>query len=277
MLNQRKFYVKRDDLIDPFLSGNKYRKLFSLITADKSQIDTVVSYGGTQSNAMVALSSLCRQKNWTFVYYTKKVDTSHYLQNSNYHTAVQFGMIHKQVDAELYRDFIASLSLSLDARSYLVHQGGADGSAQLGIKQLASEIRKANLEIKNLATPSGTGTTALYLAKELPEFTIFTTPCIGSKEYLLKQMSSIDTVTDNLKILESSKKYHFGKLYPEFYAVYQQLKKNGIEFDLLYAPKLWMLLLEQTDGEVLYIHSGGLTGNPSMLARYARKDNLVSI
>jgi len=27
----RDFFVKRDDLIDPLLSGNKYRKLFSVM------------------------------------------------------------------------------------------------------------------------------------------------------------------------------------------------------------------------------------------------------
>jgi len=267
---KRTFYVKRDDLIDPFLSGNKYRKLFSLITLDTSRIDSVVSYGGIQSNAMVALAALCSQKNWHFIYYTKKVDTSHYLQMSNYHIALRFGMQHKVLDMHLYRDFIASLPLSMGERSYLVHQGGAGHDALPGIRQLAREIRGAGLKVKRLATPSGTGTTALYLAKELPDFTVFTTPSIGDKEYLLKQMSALERVPDNLKILESSKKYHFAKPYPEFYKLYGQLKECGIEFDLLYAPKLWKLLLENTDGEILYIHSGGLTGNASMLARYAR-------
>ncbi len=267
---QRKFYVKRDDLIDPFLSGNKYRKLFSLITLDKSRIDTVISYGGVQSNAMVALAALCRQKNWHFIYYTKEVDTSHYLQISNYHIALRFGMQHKALDMSIYRDFIASLPLSIDERSYLVHQGGASRDALPGIRQLAHEIREAGLKDKRLATPSGTGTTALYLAKELPDFTVFTTPSIGDKMYLLKQMGALEKVPDNLEILESSKKYHFAKPYPEFYKLYRQLKECGVEFDLLYAPKLWKLLLEKTDGEILYIHSGGVTGNASMLARYAR-------
>ena len=269
--NKRKFYVKRDDLIDPFLSGNKYRKLFSLIALDSSSIDNVISYGGVQSNAMVALAALCKEKNWNFLYYTKQVNTSNYLPTSNYHTALRLGMKHQQLDTDIYRDFIASLSLFIDHRTYLVHQGGASTDVLLGIKQLADEIREADLNIKSLATPSGTGTTALFLARELPDFTVFTTPCIGNKEYLVQQMNALAKVPANLKILESSKKYHFAKLYPEFYTIYHQLKESGIEFDLLYAPKLWKLLIENTDEEILYIHSGGLTGNASMLARYARK------
>jgi len=44
----------------------------------------------------------------------------------------------------------------------------------------------------------------------------------------------------------------------------------GIEFDLLYAPGMWKALLEQTSEDILYIHSGGVTGNESMLKRYEK-------
>ena len=49
------------------------------------------------------------------------------------------------------------------------------------------------------------------------------------------------------------------------------LLDSGVEFDLLYAPGMWKALLEQTDEEVLYIHSGGVSGNESMLKRYEKK------
>jgi 1-aminocyclopropane-1-carboxylate deaminase/D-cysteine desulfhydrase-like pyridoxal-dependent ACC family enzyme len=45
-------------------------------------------------------------------------------------------------------------------------------------------------------------------------------------------------------------------------------------FDLLYAPKMWLTLLaylKHLQGEVLYVHSGGLLGNASMLERYRHK------
>ncbi|MDQ6981063.1 MAG: 1-aminocyclopropane-1-carboxylate deaminase, partial [Ghiorsea sp.] len=45
-------FVKRDELIDPLLSGNKYRKLYSLIQTPSETYSTLISYGGTQSNAM---------------------------------------------------------------------------------------------------------------------------------------------------------------------------------------------------------------------------------
>lgn len=274
-LDGRSFYVKRDDLIDPYLSGNKYRKLYALINTPKERFNKIISYGGTQSNAMLAIAALCKEKGWIFEYYTKPLHVKEN-PNSNYATAIQLGMIHKELELELYKDFVASLMLDLDEKTFVLHQGGADRSAKEGIEELAREIRESGLHVRSIATPSGTGTTALYLALALPEYKVYTTPAIGDKSYLLEQMSALETVPDNLIILESEKKYHFAKPYKEFIEIYEKLKKSGIEFDLVYAPKLWKMILEQTDEEILYIHSGGTTGNASMLDRYRYK-GLVSV
>jgi len=34
-LDEREFFIKRDELIDPHLAGNKYRKLYTLLQAPK--------------------------------------------------------------------------------------------------------------------------------------------------------------------------------------------------------------------------------------------------
>ena len=271
----RTFYVKRDDLIDLYLSGNKYRKLYSLINTPSKNLDKIISYGGTQSNAMLSIAALCKSKGWIFEYYTKPL---HVKENSisNYVQALGFGMIHKELNDDLYRDFIASLTLNLDEKTFVLHQGGADQSAKLGVELLAKEIRASDLHVRALATPSGTGTTALYLALSLPQYKVYTTPTIGDKSYLLEQMSALEKVPDNLIILESEKKYHFAKPYKEFIDLHVRLQKAGIVFDLVYAPKLWKMILEKTDEEILYIHSGGTTGNASMLERYRYK-GLVSV
>ena len=224
---------------------------------------------------MLSIAALCKQKGWIFEYYTKKIHGK-LDENSNYAQALHLGMVHKELDENYYKEFIASLTLELDERTFLLNQGGADVSAKAGIKELADEIRKSALDVKSVATPSGTGTTALMLALQLPEYKVYTTPAVGDKQYLLEQMTTLYEVPNNLIILESEKKYHFAKPYKEFYEIYSKLKKEGIEFDLLYAPKLWKLLVEQTDEEILYIHSGGVTGNVSMLERYRYK-GLVSI
>ncbi|MCX6052396.1 MAG: pyridoxal-phosphate dependent enzyme [Campylobacterales bacterium] len=271
-LDGRDFYVKRDDLIDPFLAGNKYRKLYTLLNTPKEQYNKIISYGGTQSNAMLAIAAMCKSKEWEFLYHTKEMSNSQKEQNDgNFFHALSLGMRHVEIEEAYYKEYIASLRVHLDEKTYVIDQGGADASAKEGLEVLAQEIREANLDVKSLATPSGTGTTALFLALALPEYKVYTTPCVGDSVYLKEQMNALHEIPKNLIILEPSKKYHFAKLYPEFLEIYKKTLACGIEFDLLYSSGMWKALLEQTKEEILYIHSGGVSGNVSMLKRYAKK------
>lgn len=277
MIDEREFFVKRDETIDPYLSGNKYRKLYTLLQTPKENFTKLISYGGTQSNAMLALSAVCNSKGWEFVYYTKSISSVVKEQEyGNYYDALSLGMQVIELDGDLYKEYISSLRLNLDKKTLIIDQGGAGHRAQEGLRVLAEELREQFRDkefscIKGIATPSGTGTTALYLALALPEYTIYTTPCIGSVAYLKEQMQVLHSIPSNLIILEPKKKYHFAKLYDEFFDMYKKLKESGVEFDLLYAPAMWQVLLEKTKESILYVHSGGLSGNRSMLERYARK------
>jgi len=268
----RRFYVKRDDLIDLFLAGNKYRKLYTLLQTPSNKFDTIISYGGTQSNAMLAIAAMCKDKSWKFVYYTKPLSET--LKNEdcgNFYHAKNLGMHHVEIELECYRDFITSLRFNLDEKTFIIDQGGAVLEAKKGLEVLAQEIRSSSLHVKSLATPSGTGTTALYLALSLPEYRVYTTPCIGDVSYLREQMQALSKIPENLVILKPQKKYHFAKPYKEFLDIQQKLLASGVEFDLIYAPGMWRAILEQTDEEILYIHSGGVSGNESMINRYKQK------
>jgi len=275
-LEKREFLVKRDDLIDPYLAGNKYRKLYTLLQTPKNKLKKIISYGGTQSNAMLAIAAMCKEKSWEFYYYTKPLNTRMKEQKlGNYFDALNLGMKHIELEGELYREFIATLRLNLEEGTFIVDQGGADKSAREGLQVLADEIREQSKEhkFKALATPSGTGTTALYLALALPEYKVYTTPCVGDASYLIEQMSALHHLPKNLVILSPKKKYHFAKPYSEFLKINKNLIEAGIEFDLLYSPSLWINLLDQTDETILYIHSGGVSGNSSMLERYKKKES----
>ncbi len=272
-LDGRDFLVKRDDLIDPYLAGNKYRKLYTLLQTPSKNLNTIISYGGTQSNAMLAIGAMCKEKGWEFIYYTKPLSQKQREENiGNFSISLSLGMKHIEIEHELYRDYIASLSLNLDEKTFIIDQGGAVKEARIGLEVLAREIKKQNPDVKSLATPSGTGTTALFLALALPEYRVYTTPSVGDTKYLKEQMSALAKIPPNLIILQPKRKYHFAKPYLEFIEIYKKLLSEGIEFDLLYAPSLWQCLLEQTDEKILYIHSGGVSGNKSMLKRYSHLD-----
>ena len=168
-LDGREFLVKRDDLIDPFLAGNKYRKLYTLLQTPSNRFQKIISYGGTQSNAMLAISAMCKAKGWEFNYYTKPISKMQKEQNGgNFFHARKLGMKHIEIPYENYKDFIASIRLNLDEKTFIIDQGGAVDEAKEGLEVLAQELRGANLKSKVLATPSGTGTTALFFSLSTP-------------------------------------------------------------------------------------------------------------
>jgi 1-aminocyclopropane-1-carboxylate deaminase/D-cysteine desulfhydrase-like pyridoxal-dependent ACC family enzyme len=274
----RKFYVKRDDQLDLYLSGNKFRKLYTLYHTPSSQYKKIISYGGTQSNAMLSLAYLCHLKGWVFEYYSKPLSAS--LQNTpegNLKQALKFGMSLVEVAHHVYEKRVQELFFSCDAQTLLIPQGGADALAEAGVQTLADEIASwqqcHDIENLHVVTPSGTGTTAFYLASQL-NVPCYTTAVVGTNAYLKAEMSALGTVPNNLHVISTNKKFHFAKPYKEYLEIYWELKAGGIEFDLLYAPKMWLSLLEhleQLEGNILYVHSGGVYGNGTMLQRYRHK------
>ncbi len=275
------FYIKRDDLLHEDFSGNKARKFEYFLQRDFKGITRVVSYGSNQSNAMYSLSVLAKLKGWEFIYFCDHIPD--FLEKNpmgNYKYALQNGM-KIFVSSNRYKD---ANSLK-DSQTIVVQEGGRQKESEGGIKKLADEltadISKFDIENPYIFLPSGTGTTALFLQKHLP-FRVYTCSTVGDDEYLKEQWSMIEeNVTNFATILDSRKKYHYGKLYKEAYEIYNELKSDmGVEFDLMYDPIGWLKFLENIDkikGTPIYVHQGGLKGNESMKARYERKYGKIDV
>ena len=271
-LNNQRYFVKRDDLLHSDFSGNKARKFYYFLKNDLQGIEKIISHGSNQSNAMYSLSVLCKLKNLKFDYYVSHLpDILSKNPNGNYKEALKNGM----------NLIVGEIPKTFKENELFINEGGAVKEASFGIEILANEIKSwvDKNSIKNLKIflPSGTGTTALYLQKFLP-FEVFTCSCVGDDEYLKKQFLDLEE-KNHPKILKKEKKYHFGKLYIEFYLKHLELlKQTNIEFDLLYDSLGWIVFeefvknLENKDDYVfLYIHQGGVLGNKTMIERYKFK------
>ncbi len=280
----RKFYIKRDDLLESRFNGNKARKFYKFLVDDLFDIEEIVSYGGAQSNAMYALSNLAQLKNKKFTYYAKTLAS--YLRENiegNLKNALENGMNLIELNSCEYDIFLESFKSGEFAKKLYIKQGGAEKFAKLGMEILAEELNHDidSLNLKNPAVviSSGTGVSALYLSKFL-KYDLFTTNSIGDMEYLKKQMLEIeDYDIGTIGFLATQKKYHFGNLYRELYEIYLETKRAGIEFDLLYDCKMWQALLENLEifegRDIVFIHTGGVNGNITQLKRYSFKEYFV--
>jgi 1-aminocyclopropane-1-carboxylate deaminase/D-cysteine desulfhydrase-like pyridoxal-dependent ACC family enzyme len=250
-------------LLDSRFSGNKARKLHYYLNHDFKNIKKIISHGSPQSNAMYSISCLADIRNVEFDYYVNHVaDFLKQNPHGNYKYALKNGM---KILEEKFPEDVKESEL-------FIPEGGHFKEAEYGIKILADELKEQKSDI---FLPSGTGTTALYLQKHLKQ-KVYTCACVGGDSYLKKQFFELEE--DEKKhpiILSLGKKYHFGKLYREFFEIWIELKKDTqIEFDLLYDPLGWLTMLANQSKfkkEILYIHQGGLIGNESMKLRYIRR------
>ncbi|CAD7286661.1 1-aminocyclopropane-1-carboxylate deaminase [Campylobacter suis] len=267
-----KIWLLRDDLLGEF-NGNKARKLEYLLSADLSQYKGIISHGSSQSNAMYSLSVFAKMRSLNFHYVISHL-SSYLSQNptGNFKAALKNGML---LTVNENRELFAK-EFALKNNLLFIQEGVAMSEAEYGFKTQATQIKEhaKKLGVKfDIFLPSGTGTSATYLAKNI-DMSVFTCPCVGDSEYLKKQILSLDT-NSKVTILNPPKKYHFGNLKPELFEIWQQIcKQSGVEFELLYDPVGFLTLkghFQNFKNPILYIHQGGILGNESQLKRYQRK------
>ena len=160
--------------------------------------------------------------------------------------------------------------------SLFINEGVWQPQAEAGFISQARQIERwadAEGKVVDIFLPSGTGTSAAFLAKHV-KFDVYTCPCVGDADYL---KSEIEALTPNSKahILPPPKKYHFGDLKPELYQIWREVcEQTGIEFELIYDPVGFLTMMANLGAfknEISYIHQGGVLGNISQKLRYERK------
>lgn len=273
----RKWFIKRDELLDPQINGNKARKLYTF-AAHGFKASTVISYGGAQSNAMYAISALTKSQRVEFVYYAKKLSSLLAASpTGNLKAALENGMNLVEIEHSEYGAKIEELLASNEPDTLVIRQGGADEYAREGLKLLAAElnefVRSHNLKNPIAIASGGTGTTAGYLSDYL-DFECLTTPCVSDAQFLNGEFERLE-VKKKPTIVETNDKIAFAAPHPKLLAVHKELLLAGLEFDLIYDAKCWLAIVENLgyfEGrDAIFIHSGGLLGNETQLARYAHK------
>ncbi|BAJ02580.1 pyridoxal-phosphate dependent enzyme [Shewanella violacea] len=288
----RHIFVKRDDLLHPEFSGNKARKFAYFLEHEFPGVTKLIGYGSPQANSLYSMSALAKLKGWSLDFYVDHIASHIKLKPSgNYGAALANGaniISLDSLDDRGDRDthtYIQEVVLPNETHAIFVPEGGRCEYAEFGVSKLAEEIaqwaKDSGLEHLVVFLPSGTGTTALYLNKYYVEqeinIQVLTCAAVGGSSYLIQQFTQLaDNPLYHPEIVALPKKYHFGKLYPEFYEMWKTISLTGIAFELLYDPLGWMTLehhlsLSQGDVPILYLHQGGLLGNETMLPRYIRK------
>lgn len=307
----QRVHVKHDDVYH--LAGNKMRKLWYFLQQNDAFYAKThfVSWGGSQSNAMVAIAQLANAKRVPFTYFSRKLHLKDTVVEGNLLLAKALGMQHVQLESNAYRELVHSRNFASfvkkgvqnlpEPKWLYVPQGVAMPEAQEGTKMLAQEL---NEYVQTCTTsfsvvlPCGTGTTALYLAQHLhPDIALFAIPCVGDAAFLHDQFRQLVATDPSLhehsvvlpRILVPKQKNRFGRVWwPLYHTYHEVLHETQLDVDLLYGAYVWYALFSDaamlehvltcttnnrqgtTNRQLLYLHTGGTSGNGTMLARYLR-------
>ena len=141
---QNKIYVKRDDLIHPIVSGNKWRKLkenFDFFSSSKFK--GIISLGGAYSSHILSLSFICFKKGIPCVLIIRgeepKVKNDILIQCLKYGAKLHFCSRSQYSNQHWINEFVLENHPSF----FLIPEGGANKYGISGCRQIIKELKIA--------------------------------------------------------------------------------------------------------------------------------------
>ncbi len=263
-------YIKREDKIHPFVSGNKYRKLkYNLIEAKKIGFDTLLTFGGAYSNHIAAVASAGRNLGFKTIGIIRGEELKNKIkENATLNFAKECGMQFKFVSREDYRNkaskgFIDNLEKEFGV-FYLIPEGGTNTLAIKGCEEI---LTNEDSDFDYICTAVGTGGTIsgiINCSKPSQQVLGFS----ALKGDFLQQDISKFVTKGNWHLIAD---YHFGG-YAKINAVLISFINNfkndyQIPLDPIYTGKMMFGIFDLIDkqyfpkgSKILAIHTGGLQG-----------------
>ncbi|RYG41204.1 MAG: pyridoxal-phosphate dependent enzyme [Chitinophagaceae bacterium] len=260
-------HIKRDDLIDPFVSGNKARKLKYILEAAKREGKShLVTFGGAYSNHLVAAAAAAARNGLESTAFVR----GEAVENEMLLLCKLFGMrlIFTSREAYLDKPGLFLQNFGADANAYFIDEGGAGPDAARGCAELVADLPQ---DTDHIFCSAGTGTTAAGILNGMQEY--------GSKASLeiVPAIKGGDGLTGAISLLTDQQNYtmhtdhHFGgyaKTTPELISFIKGFTaKTGILIDPVYTGKMFFainaLITEgkiARDKKIVAIHTGGLLG-----------------
>jgi 1-aminocyclopropane-1-carboxylate deaminase/D-cysteine desulfhydrase-like pyridoxal-dependent ACC family enzyme len=268
-------HIKREDLADPFIGGNKWRKLkYNLIQARQQHAHTLLTFGGAWSNHIYATAAAGIRFGFKTIGIIR--GEAHSKLNPTLQFAHDCGMQLDYVDRQTYRNkdsksFIDELHQRY-GNFYLLPEGGSN---QLALKGCAGIVADINLPFDIITTACGTGATLAGIIKALnPEQHATGFAVLKGADYLHQDVEAMLVACGHrpASSWHIEKDFHFGgyaRTSPQLYAFIRQFKTDfDIALDAVYTGKMFYGLFDlirkgafNKGTRIIAVHTGGLQGN----------------
>jgi 1-aminocyclopropane-1-carboxylate deaminase len=276
-----KLVIKREDLIHPFVSGNKYRKLkYNLFEAKSFNKSMLLTFGGAFSNHIAATAYAGKAHGFETIGVIRGEELEDQIaSNPTLKFAQSCGMQFLFVSREAYRNKSTAEFLKMLKEKfgdfYLIPEGGTNDLAVKGCEEI---LQPNDLEFDYICCAVGTGGTIAGLinaSKKHQKLLGF--PSL--KGDFLKQDIRKFAHQEHWELMTD---YHFGgygKINSELIAFINTFKSNyNIPLDPIYTGKMMFGIFDliekgyfSKNSKILIIHTGGLQGIAGMNLTLKRK------
>ena len=269
-----KLFIRREDLIHPFVSGNKFRKLkYNLLEAKKQKKSTLLTFGGAFSNHIAATAFAGKQNGLKTIGIIRGDELASKInENPTLKFAQENGMVFEFVSREVYRlkesdDFIENLKNKY-GDIYVIPEGGTNDLAVKGCEEILEEN---DVFFDFICSSIGTGGTISGIINSTsPHQKVLGFPSLKG-DFLQKDIRKF-AQKENWKLITD---YHFGgygKVSSELIEFINSFyKENCIPLDPIYTGKMVFGVIDlinkdyfPENSKILMIHSGGLQGIQGM-------------
>ena len=283
-------FLKREDLIHPFVSGNKFRKLkYNLLEAKKLKKKALLTFGGAYSNHVVATAvagKLAGFKTFGIIRgdeLTKNLKET-LEENATLREAHENGMKLQFVSREQYRQkssfgFIEKMKNKW-GDFYLIPEGGTNCLAVEGCEEI---LIKEDSNFDYICSAVGTGGTISGLINSSKKHQkIIGFPALKGN-FLSEEIRKFISIKKNWSL---EKSYHFGgyaKHTEELIDFINTFKKEtGVLLDPVYTGKMLFGILDLVKkdtfaegSKILAIHTGGIQGVAGFNQKLIKKNQEV--
>ncbi|MFD1604215.1 1-aminocyclopropane-1-carboxylate deaminase/D-cysteine desulfhydrase [Flavobacterium artemisiae] len=273
--------IKREDLIHPFVSGNKFRKLkYNLLQAKAENKNTLLTFGGAFSNHIAAVAFAGKEQGFKTIGIIRGDELFDKIEeNPTLKFAQENGMQFEFVSREEYRlkgetSFIEKLKKKF-GDFYLVPEGGTNELAVKGCEEILTD-EDSFFNYVCCAVGTG-GTISGLINSSLENQKILGFPAL--KGDFLQDEIRIFAKKDNWNLISD---YHFGgygKINLELIEFINAFfEENKVPLDPIYTGKMVFGVIDligknyfPAHSKILLIHTGGLQGIDGMNIKLKQK------
>lgn len=267
-------YIKREDLIHPFVSGNKFRKLkYNLVQAKKQNVSTLLTFGGAFSNHIAAVAAAGKLQGFKTIGIIRGDELADKVENNpTLKFASENGMQLEFISREMYRNktdeaFLYSLEQKYED-FYLIPEGGTN---ELAVKGCTEILTEEDIIFDFVACAVGTGGTISGIIKSAaPNQQVLGFPALKG-DFLQNEIRNFVTKS-NWQLIKGFEFGGYGKITNDLVAFMNVFyAETQILLDPIYTAKMVFgvkrLINEgffTNNSKILVVHTGGIQGIEGM-------------